>query len=422
MALVVAKIPEDLMDKSAKFYSRHDNEECKELLQRLVENVRNEQTGRAIIDTIIMAELSPSRFFDVLRAHWNDDDKRTLTLHSTKMMASFPVEAWELHEEGFAGLDEKLVCTGCGGVVLEIPKFCTMTMVHAWLNPCCPAFLGEEPDSIRGMELTEWPECNHPVVKERLEKLNKSTYIHYDGRYVDTEKRTETWFDNEDLIPRGEPEKFVEAGWYVEKHPAGLSIQCFCCGIEKRVWRKDECPMMAHLLESPCCPYMHAVMDEDDIKAVFAGHGGEVKLHHLDSVAAHSYFQEIWFTPFMVSCERIKWNQKSTHLQKETDSIKSRLLAEWLIDQRIKAYDYTMTPKKRKVEMDRKMLMRNYNWQTSRVDVTTRAVTPPCGRFLPFHYMPNWKREDRYVRQWGLGVPGNRGALLTQGDWLILEQ
>jgi len=293
MALNVVTVPEALQEKSDKVVSNYEDEECKKMVLRLINNLQYERTGRAIMDSIIMSDFSPRRFFDLMLTEWDEEDK-LLSIHKTKQITDISQPAYQLQHNGFVGIQDKLICMGCGGVALEIPEWCTMTTVHAWLNPVCPAFLGEEPDATQGMELVEWPELDFPLVKEKLQKLEESSFHMYSKEYGDLEKRKETWQSNEDIMPLittdQERNELAEAGWYVELHETMRTVRCFCCGIEVHHMRRDECPTMIHLLASPVCPYMHAIMDEEDIKAVFAGHIKEINPDHSRSPAVQEYF------------------------------------------------------------------------------------------------------------------------------------
>jgi len=99
-----------------------------------------------------------------------------------------------------------------------------------------------------------------------------------------------------------------------------------------------------------------------------------------------------------------------------------KLIAEWIIDQRLKGYVELTTPKKRKTSVSRKQLMRQYQWQTRLVDINTRARMPQKGIADKCVYTPNWKRKERNARRWGTNMPFNRGAALTVGDWLIMQR
>jgi len=424
MALNVVTVPAEVQEKSAKIASYYENEDCKKLLFRLINNLQYEQTGRAIMDSIIMTDFSARKFFDLVTSAWDDEDK-PLSLYKTKQITDISRPVHELQQNGFVGLQDKLMCMGCGGIVLEIPDHCTMANVHAWLNPVCPAFL-EEPDVTQGMELVEWPELDHPVVKERLRKLEESSFHMYSKDHWKIEKRRKTWEDNQDVMPSAttdnEKEELTEAGWYVEPHETIRTVRCFCCGIEVRHMKKDECPMMTHLLASPACPYMHAILDEEDVKAIFAGHTQEVCVNHSGSPAVEQYFQKIWFQPHIVSYERLNWNQRSTYLQKETDKEKMQLVAEWLIEQRLRGYNEPVPPKKQKMTVTRKHLMRQYLWQTRMTDINTRASMSQEKIAKRYIYTPNWKRKERHQRRWGAGTTFNRGAPLIEGDWLIMQQ
>jgi len=109
-----------------------------------------------------------------------------------------------------------------------------------------------------------------------------------------------------------------------------------------------------------------------------------------------------------------------------------RLIAEWLIGQRLRGYSESPPPKKQKKTVTRKHLMRQYLWQTRSTDITTRANVPRIGNIEPYIYTPqwkrqhiytpNWKRNQRHQQRWGEGTVFNRSAPLVEGDWLIMQQ
>jgi len=425
MALNVVVLPAEVQEKSAKIASDYEDDECKQLIFRLITNLQYEQTGKAIMDSIVMSDLAPSKFFELVTSVWDDEDK-TLSLFRTKQIIGLARPISELRQDGFVGIQDKLVCMGCGGVALDIPEHCTMANVHAWLNPSCPAFLGLEPDTITGMELIEWPDLDHPAVKDRLDKLKASTFHMYSKENWNKESRRETWEKYENALVNAvtsrEKDELAEAGWYVELHLTSCMLRCFCCGIEIRHMKKDQCPMVMHLLASPACPYMHAIIDEEEIRAIFAGHKQEVCRNHAGSPAADQFFQKIWFQPHIVSHEREEWNKQSTYLQKQSDKEKMQLIAEWLIEQRTRKNSDPPQPKRQKMNTKRKHLMRHYQWQTRNVDINTRAFQLPKGIANRYIYTPNWKRKERHQRKWGAGANYNRNAGLVEGDWMIMQQ
>jgi len=425
MALNVVTLPAEVQERSNKVVSSYENEDCQQLIYRLIKNLQYEQTGRAIMDSIVMTDFAPNKFFELVTSVWDDEDK-TVSLFRTKQLLNVSKQISQFRQDGFVGLQEKLMCMGCGGIVIELPEECTMTQVHAWLNPTCPAFLGDEPDKTTGMELIEWPELDHPVVKDRLEKLKTSTFHVYSKEHWDQELRRETWETYADVLSNEttgrEKEKLAEAGWYVQLHGRNQEVRCFCCGIEVRHLRKDQCPMMTHLLASPVCPYMHAIMDEEDIQAVFAGHPQEVCKNNSGSPAVDQFFKKIWFQPHIVNYERTIWDRQSTYMQKQSDKEKMRLIAEWLIEQRIRDYSEASPPKKPRLSDERKHLMRRYQWHTRNVDTNTRMIQMPPGIERQYVYTSNWRRKEKYTKKWGTSIGFNRSVPLVEGDWIIMQE
>jgi len=423
MAVTIGNVPEDILARGMRFRQEPEDQEAQEMLKKLIEGLKYEQTSKSLIDTLIMTDVELTKFFDILRGNWGDGDVRILTLLETKMHHHFNKEAWELEREGFVGIQEKLWCRGCGGVVTEIPEFASLTLIHTWLNPVCPAFLGQRDSlgSIRGNELTEGIEINHPVVQEGLQKLMDSNYPMYNRQMNTVEAQVESWGRNPDSTPVTIVPNTAEAGWFAESHPTGTRVRCFCCGVEKRWWRPDDCSIMTHLLACPGCPYLHVILDEETIKEVFAGHKKEVTVYPQENTAALSYFQKMVFPPQAVNYERLGWNNKSTKLQRESDATKNQLIAEWTAYQRTHSYaPDDARNKRRRLQLGRRQLMRNYQWQTRRVDINTKVQAFQAGRVILFPYTPNWKREEKFRRGWGTGFPYNRSAPLKY-DHLIIE-
>ena len=99
-----------------------------------------------------------------------------------------------------------------------------------------------------------------------------------------------------------------------------------------------------------------------------------------------------------------------------------RLIAEWLIAQRIVGGGDSVPAKKRKIAISRKTLMNRYQWQTRTTDTNTRTTRQPQDMTNRYIHTPNWERKERHQRKWGAGVNYNRNAGLVEGDWLILQQ
>lgn len=423
MAVMVEQVPGDIDARAIKLSKEPEDQEAKEVLTRLIQSIQYEQTGRSLIDTLIMTDMELTKFFDILRANWTDGDNRILSLLETKGYHHFGKEVWELEREGFVGIREKLWCQECGGVVTDIPEFSSLTLIHTWMNPICPAFLGQRDSlgSIRGNELTEYPEINQPDVREALKKLMDSNYPMHNRRMSSAEACVASCNEYPDPTPVELKNRVVEAGWYAEAHPTGSRARCFCCGIEKGLWRPEDCLLMVHLTACPGCPYLHAIMDKETIKEVLAGHKSEVPTYPQEGMTAFNYFKKMVFPPQTVNYERIGWDRRSTRLQKESDERKSQLISEWIVYQRTHSYaPEDVRNKRRRLHLDRKQLMRNYQWQTRRIDINTKVGLIEAGKLKPFRYTPNWKREERFISGWGLGFPCNRSAALRY-DHLLIE-
>jgi len=423
MSIVLEAIPEELKDRGSKLREEPEDAETKQMLQRMIKNIVYEQTSKSLIDTLIMADLNTTEFFDILRSSWVKGGDRLLTLLDTNLHHHFRREAWKLERAGFVGIQEKLWCQGCGGVVTDIPEFCTLTLVHTWMNPLCPALLGiRDPQRcVRGTEVAVQPKMDQPQVKERVRALIESDFHMYERRMISEAARAASWGRYPNGNPVEKQNRMVTAGWYAQEHPSGKKARCFCCGIEKVSWRPDDCPLLTHLKESPGCPYLHAITEEEDIISLLSGHKEEIKRYPQKKTNAFDYFKKIIFPPQVVNHERISWNQRSTQLQKKSDAVKEKLISEWIIYQRI--HDNPPTEpeaKRRRQAISREKLMRNYQWATRRVDINTKVQGIGLRGQESFQYTPNWERDEKFLQGWGLIFPYNRSVTL-KNDHLILE-
>jgi len=423
MTMEIESVPEDLKARGTKLREEPEDIETRQMLQRMIKNVMYEQTSKSLVDTLIMSDLEVTEFFDVLRSSWVNGGERMLTLLDTNMYHNFRRETWKFERAEFVGIREKLWCRGCGGVVTVIPEFCSLTLVHTWMNPICPALIGiRDPQRcVRGTEVARQPDISRPTIKAKIEELVASDFPIHARDMISETDRAASW----GRYPSGQPvekqNRMVTAGWYAQKHPTGKKARCFCCGVERVSWRPDDCPLLAHLKESPGCPYLHAIMDEEEIISLLAGHKDEIKKHPWKGFSAYDYFKKIIFPPQVVNHERISWNQRSTQLQKKSDTVKEKLIAEWIIYQRIDNSPPTESRAKRsRLALTREELMRNYQWSTRRVDINTKVQGLGLRGHESFQYTPNWQRDEKFLKGWGLLFPYNRSVTLTS-DHLVLE-
>ena len=306
---------------------------------------------------------------------------------------------------------------------MEMPEFCTLTLIHTWMNPLCPALIGlRDPQrSVRGTEAMLQPELNRPLIKEKLRDLFESDFHMYNESMISATARAESWGTYPNGGPIEEKNRMVVAGWYAQEHPSGKKARCFCCGVEKKTWRTDDCPLLAHLKESPGCPYLHAIMEEEEIIGLLPGHRESINKNPRRDINAYEYFKKIIFSPRAVNHERIRWDERSTKLQKQSDKNKEKLISEWIMYQRKNNAPPTEPePKRSRPVMTRRTIMTNYQWVTRRVDINSRVQGLEADSQDEFQYTPNWARDEKFLQGWGLLFPYNRDVTLKNAH-LILE-
>ena len=423
MAITVEGIPEDLKERGQKLREEPEDAETRQLLKKMIDNLKLEQTSKSLMNTLIMADMTAAEFFDMLRSNLAKGGDRLMTLLDTNWQHDFRHATWRLERAGFIGVQEKLWCQGCGGVVIEMPDFCSLTLIHTWMNPLCPALIGlRDPQrSIRGTEVAKQPELHRPLIKANLRELYESDFHLYAADMMELQARTRSWGSYYDESPIEEQNRMVVAGWYGQEHPSGMKARCFCCGVEKKMWRADDCPLLAHLKESPGCPYLHAIMEQEEIISLLSGHRESIDRNPRRDITAYDYFKKIIFSPRIVNHERIKWDEQSTKLQKQSDDNKERLISEWIMYQRTHEAPPTEPEQKRRREvMTRKTLTNNYQWATRRIDINTRVQGLGVDDQERFQYTPNWEREESFLRERGLSLPYNRDDVL-ENTHLILD-
>ena len=423
MAITVEGIPEDLKERGQKLREEPEDAETRQLLKKMIDNLKLEQTSKSLMNTLIMADMTAAEFFDMLRSNLSKGGDRLMTLLDTNWQHDFRHATWRLERAGFIGVQEKLWCQGCGGVVIEMPDFCSLTLIHTWMNPLCPALIGlRDPQrSIRGTEVAKQPELHRPLIKANLRELYESDFHLYAADMMELQARARSWGNYYDESPIEEQNRMVVAGWYGQEHPSGMKARCFCCGVEKKMWRADDCPLLAHLKESPGCPYLHAIMEQEEIISLLSGHRESIDRNPRRDITAYDYFKKIIFSPRIVNHERIKWDEQSTKLQKQSDDNKERLISEWIMYQRTHEAPPTEPEQKRRREvMTRKTLTNNYQWATRRIDINTRVQGLGVDDQERFQYTPNWEREESFLRERGLSLPYNRDDVL-ENTHLILD-
>jgi len=161
----------------------------------MIENLKLEQTSKSLMNTLIMTDLTTTEFFDILRSNWVNGGARLMTLLDTNWQHDFRHATWRLERAGFVGIQEKLWCQGCGGVIMDMPEFCTLTLIHTWMNPLCPALIGlRDPQrSVRGTEVMRQPELSRPLIKENLRDLFESDFHMYEESMINPNARAESW-------------------------------------------------------------------------------------------------------------------------------------------------------------------------------------------------------------------------------------
>ena len=422
--VVIEEVPEELKARRTKLIEEPDDAETRRMIQRMIKNIQYEQTSKSLMDTLIMSDFEVTEFFNILRSSWASGGDRMLTLLGTEVGLGCPGrESWRLERAGFVGIDNKLWCRGCGGVVTDMPEFCTLTLIHTWMNPTCPALLGirDTQRCVRGVEIAEEPKVDDPIPKDNLKELMESDFPIYERRMITPVARAASWGTYPNGDPVGRQNRMVMAGWYAQDHSTGKKARCFCCGVEKATWRADDCPYLAHLKESPGCPYLHAIMSEETIIGLLAGHREEIKRHPWKMTVGYDYFKKMVFPPQVVTHERLGWNQRSTPLQRKSDAVKEKLIADWIIDQRIHESPPSENRAKRsKRALNRAEIVDNNQWHTRRTDINTRVQGLGMRGQEPFYYTPNWKREEWFTKGWGVLFNYNRSITL-QNEHLILE-
>jgi len=358
-SIQLVNVPDDILTSHSRLYQQELDEEAKELVTLLSKQIRKERTAMAMINTVLTMDAMPEQFFNILRQNWCTWHGRAQTLSTNPLCQMEEYRSGGFEADGFVSLpDNKLLCTGCGGIALDLPKWGTLTLIHAMLNPTCKAFLGDREfdEKCVGKLLPYPPRLDEQLVKDKVQQLLDSDFILHNKEFKDEKESFKSFEDV--YIPDGmpSPKKRAQAGWYAIETLRETISKCFCCGGEIRYWRETDCPWMEHLCIYPSCPFLHAVLDEEDIRAILAGQTERINREALWPLMVYDYFQKRVFPAIYVNYERIKWNAASTSTQLEHDHWKETLLINWILNQRLTPYvsseeaDEPITKRKRQVD------------------------------------------------------------------------
>ena len=413
-------VPVDLRDRGVRLMDLEDAE-AKRTMEKLWTTIKYEQTSRSLIDTLIMSDIDADEFFEILRSDWTRSGTRLSSLIRLETHDELDLESFQLERAGFVGIKDKIWCQGCGGVAIASPRFGTLTLMHVWMNPRCPMLLGNRAPTrmLRGRETGMVLNVDLEEVRDNLKELWDSDYVMYRSDMKTQEARRDTFAESGNGYSIDE---FAKAGWYMQDHPTGEQPRCYCCGVEWTYWREDDCPILTHLKLSPGCPHLHAIMPEETVIQLLAGHKEHVVKVPTQGSVAQDYFRKIVFPPAVVTMERYKWNRKSTVAQCASDKVKEKLIIEWILFQRTRQGPPSQTQKKRRrTGWTVATIIQSYQWQTRRIDIDTRVIGSMWTPVADYPYTPNWKREDEYLSEWGLNHIINRAAPLTH-DYILTER
>jgi len=206
-------VPDDIVPTQYHFSGHDADADAKELLYILPRQIRQERVGMALVNTLVMADLTLCQFFEIIRQNWYHWMGRKVTFSKD---TSQELQNLVLEGDGLVQLrDGKFFCIGCGGVALEIPDFITATNLHALLDPCCPALLGCKDSShvTKSQVVLVPPNVNHLSTCEEVEKMASSTFRLWNRRMMETEDRRAT-LSVVDQKEVGNATRIADAGWY----------------------------------------------------------------------------------------------------------------------------------------------------------------------------------------------------------------
>jgi len=231
-SITLMQVPDDILTAHMRLTLQDATLKARELLNILLQMIPQERVSAAIINSIVVADITSSQFFEILRQDWYSLEGRKETLVNSPMYPS--IEKLNLEEDGIVSLpDNKLMCVGCGGVATVVPKYLTATHLHALLDPSCPSILRDmaECEKSKGTIINDEPDILEIAVLNKCSKLQENGYHLYNGDMVTIAERVKT-FRQLEKPNIGSLRRLAEAGWFVVLTPRGPITKCFCCGGE----------------------------------------------------------------------------------------------------------------------------------------------------------------------------------------------
>lgn len=306
-SITLMQVLDDILTAHMRLTLQDANLKARELLNILLQMIPQERVSAAIINSIVVADITSSQFFEILRQDWYSLEGRKETLVNNPMYPS--IKKLNLEEDGIVSLpDNKLMCVGCGGIATAVPKYLTAMHLLALFDPSCPSILRDmaECEKSKGTIINDEPDILEVEVLNKCRKLQENGYHLYNGDMVTIAERVKT-FRQLDKPNIGSLRRLAEAGWFVVLTPRGLITKRFCCGGEFSEWSPGKCPWMEHFCLFPTCPYLHMMFGEQEIKSILAGHAERVK-YSIWPITILDAFQKIMFPASMVNYERPQWD------------------------------------------------------------------------------------------------------------------
>jgi len=166
------------------------------------------------------------------------------------------------------------------------------------------------------------------------------------------------------------------------------------------------------------------MLEEEDIRAVFAGQTERLNREALWPPMSFDYFQKQVFPAIYVNYERVKWNASSIATQPDQDHWKETLLCNWIFDQRLMTINSIEDEDKPRIKRRRQVqtwgsLMSRYQANARMVHLNVQIRDWSHINITRRWYTPNWKREDAAFKHAVMHYIPNRNVGLTNGGWSI---